>query len=136
MTRSTTLVRVRLADTDARGCVGDSRFLEMFEIARADAVRNRGLPYTTILARDVHALTVEANVSYLEPAREDDLLHVHCWISELSQVRFTFAYEVRLASDQALSATGTTTHICLNGQGQPMRIPSWLRTEFEHLRLS
>ena len=45
MPPSTTLARVRLADTDARGNVQDTRFLELFEAARADAVREHDMPY-------------------------------------------------------------------------------------------
>jgi acyl-CoA thioesterase FadM len=49
-----------LSDTNARGCVDDTRLLVFFEEARADAIRAAGMPYSEFLARGVRALTVEA----------------------------------------------------------------------------
>ena len=67
-------VRVRLSDTNARGCVDDTRLLVFFEEARADAIRDVGMPYSEFLARGVRALTVEARLQNHAPASADDLL--------------------------------------------------------------
>jgi acyl-CoA thioester hydrolase len=106
-------VRVRLSDTNARGCVDDARLLVFFEVARADAVREVGLPYDEILARGLHALTIEARLQNHTPAYPDDLLLVHTWVADVGRLRFTFAYEIRRESDGALVASGQTVHICL-----------------------
>jgi acyl-CoA thioester hydrolase len=132
---STSPVRVRLSDTNARGCVDDTRLLVFFEAARADAVREVGLPYQEILARGLHALTVEARLRNHAPAYADDLLLVHTSVSEVGRLRFAFTYEIRRESDDALVASGETVHICLeSGREQPGRIPDWLRDALNRLR--
>ena len=132
---STSPVRVRLSDTNARGCVDDTRLLVFFEAARADAVREVGLPYEEILARGLHALTVEARLRNHAPAHPDDLLLLHTSVSDVGRLRFTFAYEIRRESDGALVASGETVHICLeSGREQPGRIPDWLREALNRLR--
>ena len=128
-------VRVRLSDTNARGSVDDTRLLVFFEEARADAMRNVGLPYSEILARALHALTVEACLRNHSPAYADDLLLVDASVTDVGRLRFTFGYEIRRESDHVLIASGETVHICLEaGREQPGRVPDWLRDALNRLR--
>jgi acyl-CoA thioester hydrolase len=120
--------RVRLSDTNATGCVDDITLLVLFEAARADALREIGLPYDEIVARGLNALTVEAKLNNHGCAQVDDLLFVRLYLADVGRLRFTFGYEVRRERDDALIATGETMHICLDsGTGQPARLPLWLR---------
>jgi acyl-CoA thioester hydrolase len=126
--------RVRLCDTDATGCIEGIALLVLFEAARADGLRGVGLPYEEILARGLNALTIEAKLTNQECARLDDLLFVHMWPTQIGRLRFSFEYEVRREGDQALIATGQTTHICLDsGTGQPARLPDWMREGLHRL---
>ena len=128
-------VRVRLSDTNARGCVDDTRLLVFFEEARADAIRGVGMPYSEFLARGVRALTVEARLQNHAPAIADDLLLVHTSVADVGRLRFTFMYEIRRESDSALIASGETVHICIEaGHEQPGRVPDWLRDTLKQLR--
>jgi acyl-CoA thioester hydrolase len=128
-------VRVRLSDTNARGCVDDTRLLVFFEEARADAIRGVGMPYSEFLARGVRALTVEARLRNHAPAIADDLLLVHTSVAEVGRLRFTFTYEIRRETDSALIASGETVHICIEaGREQPGRVPDWLRDTLNRLR--
>jgi acyl-CoA thioester hydrolase len=122
------VARVRLCDTDATGCVGPMTLLVLFEAARADSLRAIGLPYAEILARGLNALTVEAKLKNHGCARVEDVLFVHMRPVDVGRLRFTFTYDVRRESDGTLIATGETMHICLDsGNGQPARLPEWLR---------
>ena len=128
-------VRVRLSDTNARGCVDDTRLLVLFEEARADAIRGVGMPYSEFLARGVHALTVEARLQNHAPAIADDLLLVHTSVADVGRLRFTFTYEIRRESDSVLIASGETVHICIEAsREQPGRVPDWLRDTLNRLR--
>jgi acyl-CoA thioester hydrolase len=120
--------RVRLSDTDATGCVDGITLLILFEAARADGLREIGLPYDQIVARGLSALTIQAKLENHECAHVDDVLLVRTWSSDVGRLRFTFSYEVRREGDHVVIATGETVHICLDGStGQPARLPDWLR---------
>jgi acyl-CoA thioester hydrolase len=128
-------VRVRLTDTNARGCVDDTSLLVFFEAGRADALRELGLPYSEIQARGLNAVTVEARLRNHAPAYTDDLLIVYTSVGDVGRLRFTFTYEIRREQDQAVIASGETVHVGLDAHsGQPSRIPDWLRAVLERLR--
>src|SRR5256885_826286 len=116
--------RVRLTDTNARGCMDGTRLLVLFEAARADSLRAVGLPYSEILARGLDALTIEARLKNHACAQVDDLLLVEVRATDVGRLRFSFGYEVRRERDDMLVATGETVHICRDSaSGQPSRVP-------------
>lgn len=126
--------RVRLGDTNATGCVDGVALLVLFEAARADGLRAVGLPYDQIVARGLNALTIEAKLKNHGCARVDDLLCVHMRVTEVGRLRFSFAYDVRRQTDDALIASGETLHICLDhATGQPARVTDWLRDGLNQL---
>lgn len=119
-------VRVRLSETNARGCADDVSLLVLFEAARADILRELGLPYAEIVERGLQALTVDAILKNHGCARADDALVVHAYFRETGRVRFSFIYEIRREVDDVLIATGQTVHILVDAkQGQPARVPDW-----------
>jgi len=132
---NTFAARVRLSETDARGCIDDISLLVLFEAARADGLRELGLPYSEIVARGFNALTVEARLINHACAHVDDLIVVHMTAAEVGRLRFSFDYNVRRVSDNALIAAGETTHIFLDAaRNQPARLPEWLRNALLRLR--
>jgi acyl-CoA thioester hydrolase len=133
--RSSVTIRVRLADTDARGCLADARVLVFFEVGRATALRELGLPYGEMVARGCSAPVVEARLRHHAPAYPDDLLVLRTWATDVGRLRFTCAYELRRERDDALIATGETVHVCLDtAAGRPARLPDWLGETLDRLR--
>jgi acyl-CoA thioester hydrolase len=133
--RNPTQVRVRFADTDAAGIVHYATYLAYFEAGRAEALRQLGLPQTSIVACGLHAPVQEATLRYRTPARFDDLLLVRTWATEIARQQFRFAYEVLRIDDQALIATGETLHSWTDAQpGGPTDTPDWLLAALEQLR--
>ena len=116
----------RLSETNARGWVTDSALLILFEAARADALRDLGLPYETIQARGINALTVEARFVNYDCAYLEDPLVVHTSMRNGGRLRFSFVYELRRDTDNALIASGETVHVLVeSASGQPCRVPEW-----------
>ena len=125
----------RLGDTNARGCVDDVALLVFFEAARANALRELGLPYEQIQARGVNALTIKARLTNHSSAEMEDPLVVHTSIGEAGRLRFSFVYEIRRETDDALVASGETLHILVEaGTGQPTRVPDWFYGALEAMR--
>jgi acyl-CoA thioester hydrolase len=128
-------VTARLGDTNARGCVDDVALLVFFEAARAVALRELGLPYDQIQARGVNALTIKARLTNHSCAQMEDPLVVRTSIGEAGRLRFSFVYEIRRETDDALVASGETLHILVDaGSGQPSRVPDWFYGALEPMR--
>ena len=120
-----TEVRVRFAETDAQGIAHNAVYLVWFEVARIDYLgRFRG-GYPGLRAEGIEALTIEADVRYLAPARFDDRLTIRARCGELRGARFRFDYSVEREGAQV--AEGWTTHACVSvGDHRPTRVPAWL----------
>ena len=121
-----TEVRVRFADTDAQGIAHNSSYLVWFEVARVEYLRAHAGGYQALRDTGIEALVLESHCRYVEPARFDDVLHVHTRCVNVRGARFTYEYAV-VRDDGTLVADGYTHHACVDsGSLRPTRVPAWL----------
>ena len=116
--------RVRYAETDQMGIVYYANYLVWFEIGRVELLRSLGLAYSQ-MEKD-HKLilpVVEANCRYRAPARYDDEILVKTWVEKAHPRLVTFAYEIRLALDNSMLASGATRHLILDREFRRTRLP-------------
>jgi len=111
-------VRVPYAHVDQMGFVYYAHYLVYFEMARADMLREAGIPYPEMERRGIRLPVVEAHCEYRKPARYDDLLDI---VSRCSQQgpRLRIEYEMK-RGDEAI-VTGYTEHVCLSPEGKVLR---------------
>jgi acyl-CoA thioester hydrolase len=64
---------------------------------------------------------VEAQVSYKQPARYDDLVSVFTGLSRIGRASVRFEYRALRGDD--LLATGHTVHACVSRAGQVVALP-------------
>ena len=121
-----TRVRVRYAETDRMGVVYYANYFVWFEIGRTDWLRETGQSYRDMEAAGVQLPVIEAQCSYLKPARYDDDLEIQTRASLLTPVRVRFDYEVLRGSDETL-VVGHTIHAAIDLQGRPCRLPAPVR---------
>jgi acyl-CoA thioester hydrolase len=122
---SATHVRVRYKDTDTMSVVYYGNYLTYFEVGRVEYLRQHGLPMS-LVDRRIRIPVVEAHVTYVKPARLDDLLEVTSRVSEKKRASFTFSYEIR-NEEKELVATGYTRHACWDpATSRMIGIPDWL----------
>lgn len=125
-----TSVRVYFQDTDAGGIVYHARYLDYFERARMDWLRELGFGAGALeAAHGVMFVVHSIAVTYHRPARLDELL----WAS----VRVEDARGASLVLAQAVAREGETlvsAHVSLAcvavGELRPVRIPSALKQRF------
>ena len=121
-------IRVRFAETDAQGIVHNSVYLVWFEVARIDYLARFRGGYPGLRADGIEALTIEAHVRYLAPARFDERLTIRVRCGELRGARFRFDYSVERSAETV--ADGSTLHACVDARThRPTRVPSWLADE-------
>ena len=128
---STSLVRVRYAETDKMGVVYYANYFVWFEVGRTDLLRVLGWSYREMELAGVSLPVIDAHCEYVRPARYDDELEIRTTGRLLSPARLEFTYEVRMAAQAAVAATGRTTHASVGPTGRPCRLPLRIREVFE-----
>ena len=90
------LVRVHWADTDTAGVVWHGNFFRWFESAEEEIYRALGRPRQALLGElGIMMPRVDVRARFKSPARPDELLAIGIALSELSERRIGFAFDVR-----------------------------------------
>jgi acyl-CoA thioester hydrolase len=123
-----TVFHVRYAETDAMGIVHHAAYIVYFEEGRSHYMRQRGSSYADF-ERGGHFMAVtEVNARYHKAARYDQRIRIRCWVEQVRSRTLTFAYELADEGSGEVFVTGSTKHICINRDGQVVKIPSdWLK---------
>jgi acyl-CoA thioester hydrolase len=114
---------VRYAETDQMGIVHHSAYIIWFEEGRSVWSRQAGRPYADFERAGYGLAVSEVGARYLAPARYDQRVTVRTRVSQARSRLIRFEYEVLDAETGERLVTGFTTHICLDRQGKPARIP-------------
>jgi acyl-CoA thioester hydrolase len=121
--------RVYYEDTDAGGVVYYANYLKFAERARSELLREMGSDNTKLLNdHGVMFAVRDCTVSYREPARLDDALHIYTRILRIGGA--SFSAEQRVERSGRLLADMTVRLACLDIQGRPARLPEQLRSAF------
>ena len=130
---TSTTLRVRYAETDAMGIAHHAEYLAWYEVGRTEWIRagaSTGKSYRALEEAGYLLPVVEVSSRHLASARYDDVLDVRTRLAEATRVRLAFEYEVRRAEDDALLATGRTSHAVTDRAGRVRRLPpevlAWL----------
>jgi acyl-CoA thioester hydrolase len=127
---STSVIRVRYAETDKMGVVYYANYFVWFEVARADLLRSLGWTYREMEQAGISLPVIDARCEYRRPAKYDDEIEIRTKGRMLSPVRMEFTYEVVRREDQAIAAAGRTVHAALDPGGKPCRLPDRIRQVF------
>ena len=124
-----TRTRARYAETDASGIVYYNSYLVYFELGRVEMFRELGLPY------DWRLPIAETYVRSRAPARFDDLLEIHTFVSELRSKGFRLGCKVFRVDEQGdeeleLLAEGYTAMVTVGPDRQPVPLPEPYRRAF------
>ena len=125
-----TRVRARYCETDAAEVIYYGSFLHYFEVGKMEMFRELGLPYR----RDIPI--VETYCSYPAPARFDDLLEIRTRFDEIKEKGFKICSKVYRAEEDGsftLVGEGYTTHVYVNAEGKPARLPDYYWKVFERI---
>jgi acyl-CoA thioester hydrolase len=119
-----TRLRVRYAETDQMGVVYYANYIVWMEVGRVDLCKACGFNYRDIELDDgIYFAVAEASCRYRSPARFDDEVIIKTWIEQANTRIVIFAYEMRLAENDRILATGTTRHVFVTREMQRTRLP-------------
>ena len=124
---STTVVRVRYAETDKMGVVYYAHYLVWFEVGRTEWLRDTGWTYRSMEDDGFGLPVIEAHCEYKASARYDDDLEIRTRARLVSPLRIAFDYEVVRRPDSQLVASGYTVHVTVDRSGRPVRLSDRVR---------
>ncbi|MEM8487002.1 MAG: thioesterase family protein [Bacteroidota bacterium] len=101
--------RVRYRECDPMGVVYHAHYIDYFEAARTEALRDMGIVYKKLEDDGVQMPTIDLAVKYRQPARYDDLLEIKVILKDKPGVRIRIDYEVRRVNEETLLTTGHVT---------------------------
>jgi acyl-CoA thioester hydrolase len=117
-------VRVRYAETDQMGVVYYANYVVWMEVGRVELCKAAGFNYRDMERDDGILLAVtEVHCRYLAPARFDDEVIVKSWIEEANPRTVRFGYQMLLADDGRVLATGETKHMFCGRDLRRTRLP-------------
>lgn len=127
--------RVRYRECDPMGIVYHAHYVDYFEAARTEALREFGFPYRRLESSGIIMPVVDLQVKYHSPAYYDDLLDVVARFDGIPSIRVPIDYEVRRRGDETLLVTGRVT-LCFVDQARnrPIRAPEPIRAVFEEVQ--
>lgn len=120
-----TKIRIRYKDTDRMGVVYYGNYLTFFEVARAEFMRDLGLPYSQMESEGFSLAVIEAVAKYHANVGYDAVVTVKTMLSAPGKVRIRFDYRV-FDEEGKLLVDGHTMHACIGENMKPKRIPPHL----------
>ena len=120
-----TKIRIRYKDTDRMGVVYYGNYLTFFEVARAEFMRDLGLPYSQMESEGISLAVIEAAANYHANVGYDALVTVKTMLSAPGKARIRFDYRV-LDDEGKLLVNGHTIHACIGEKMRPTRLPPHL----------
>ncbi|GLX09884.1 thioesterase family protein [Microbispora sp. NBRC 16548] len=111
--------KVRFADIDSFGHVNNVRFLDYLEDARVSMLWERPREIT---GRRQDLVVARHEIDYRRPLTfRSDPVRVEVWVTEISRVRFTLAYEIR--DDETLYVEARTVMVAYDAAAaRPRRL--------------
>jgi len=131
---SATQVHVRYSEVDRMGLLYHVIYLEYFELARSDWVRDFWRPYKEIEDTGHALVVIEAHLKYCRPAFYDDLVKVEVAPVEWGNSRIKFEYTIYREGETEPLCTGSTSHCFIDRNGKATRMPQELKARLETLR--
>ena len=122
-------VRVYWEDTDAGGVVYHSQYLNFFERARTEWLRDKDGHQAKMAGKDNVLFAVRhMDIDFVRAARLDDELDVSVQVIEAHGARMVLDQKMSRCSDQQQVATAKVTVVCLKADSfKPTRMPKWIR---------
>lgn len=119
---STTKIVVRYNETDKMGIVHHSQYVNWFEIARTDWIRQCGLSYRAIEEEGVMMPVLGIEVHYHSPALYDDTVLVETTLAAYDSIKMSFNYKIFREADRKLLVDGTSSHCLTDLSLRPVSI--------------
>ncbi len=114
----TTEVVVRFQEVDSLKIVWHGHYVSYFEDARVAFGQHYGLGYSDFLNAGLIVPIVQMSIDYLAPAKHGDQLEVTARLFWSEAAKIEFGYNILRSRDQLLLASGQTTQVFTDANGE------------------
>lgn len=118
-------IRIYYEDTDMAGIVYYANYLKFIERGRSEWVREIGLDQREMKDDGIVFVVRRVEADYLGSAVLDDELMVETEVRNVTGVRLTMDQRVKRGEEVLFQAVVTV--VCMNEDGQPVRLPANIR---------
>ncbi|MDM5337515.1 thioesterase family protein [Fictibacillus enclensis] len=114
---STAPIQLTYADTDMMGVIYHGNYVKFLELGRSALIADAGFDYLEMEKQGYYAPVYNLEITYKKPIRFGDQVFVKTWVEENKRSKTVYGFEIVKRNDDGehLCATGTTTHIVVNG---------------------
>ena len=128
-----TQFRVRYSETDQMGYVYYGNYAQYFEVGRVEWLRNLGISYKTMEDVGVMLPVINLQVTYLKPAKYDNLLTLKTTLVKKPKVRIEFSYELFNEQEELLVIASTELVFIDIAKNKPTKSPAQLSQKIEEI---
>ncbi|MBE8166761.1 MAG: tol-pal system-associated acyl-CoA thioesterase [Shewanella sp.] len=122
-------ISVYYEDTDAGGVVYHSNYLNFFERARTEWMKNIGVSQTKLLAENIAFVVKHCEIDFKVAARFEQNLKVVSKITEMRRASMTF-YQALVDEDSTTYCEATIVVACVNlSKMRPTAVPKTIIQE-------
>lgn len=129
-------LRVRYRECDPMGVVYHAHYIDYFEVARTEALREMGIVYKSLENEGIQMPTIDLAVKYKQPAHYDDLLEIRIILKDKPKTRIRVDYEVRRVNEENILTTGHVTLCFMDvNRKRPVQAPAVFGEMFDKYAL-
>ena len=111
------LHEIKYYECDRMGVTHHSNYIRFMEEARIDWMDQLGYGFERMEAEGVVSPVVAISCNYKHPTTFKDLLEIEVKVAEMSELKISFSYTMRVGG--RLACTASSTHCFLDG-GRPV----------------
>ncbi len=115
-------VVVRYQETDQMGVAWHGNYIEWFEVARTDWLREQEMTYLSLEKNGMFLPVLRVECHYLKSCYYDDVLDIETRLLDYNGLRLVFSYEVRREGEHRLLAHGESEHVFSSPDLRPLRL--------------
>ncbi|MEX2478474.1 MAG: thioesterase family protein [Gracilimonas sp.] len=125
-------LRSRYGETDRMGYVYYGRYLEYFEVARTEMIRDAGLSYREMEDSGIMLPVIHAELDYKIPILYDDEMFIKVMVYDIPTVRLQTFYEVTTSQTKDIHVYGEVSLCFMDAKTRkPVRAPESFIKSFE-----
>ena len=120
--------RIRYGETDQMGYLYYGNYPALYEIGRAEAIRDLGTTYKSM--EESHGImmpVIEIGARYLRPAYYDDFVSIVTYLKEMPDKLIHFEHEIYNASDELLNKGFVKLFFIDQSSGKRISCPEYLK---------
>ncbi|MFY7697961.1 MAG: YbgC/FadM family acyl-CoA thioesterase [Legionella sp.] len=115
-------LRVYAEDTDFMGIVFHANYLNFFERARTEMMRDHGLSLTMMAEYDTQFAIRKVQLQFYAAAKLDDILNITSTLTKIKAFKFLFEQKIYNEAKKLL-CSAIIEVVCVNQYLKPRRLP-------------